>query len=143
MSDRLHRIHAAPATGKGGCRLDVGGVTWRGEGGGDGRRAMAHRLGLAWNLLEGWPTEALERGVLREVDDLAHELADEVLALGDDAPRELTRIATLLRAAFAERDPHQDLTDGRPADCDACYPPEAAPALAAGASSPIADGDAT
>lgn len=65
---------------------------------------MAYRLALCWNICEGWPTAELERGVLREVDDLARELVDEVLALGDDAPRELARIATLLRSAYAARD---------------------------------------
>lgn len=88
---------------------------------------MAYRLALCWNICEGWPTAELERGVLREVDDLARELVDEVLALGDDAPRELARIATLLRSAYAARDVHQDLTDGRPADCNACYPAEPRP----------------
>jgi len=32
-SKRWHRIHASPASGRGGCSLDTGPVRWRGEGG--------------------------------------------------------------------------------------------------------------
>ena len=32
-SKRWHRVHAAPASGRGGCSLDIGPVRWRGEGG--------------------------------------------------------------------------------------------------------------
>jgi hypothetical protein len=42
---KLHRIHAAPASGKGGCSFDVGTVRWRGEGGDQAeKREMARRL---------------------------------------------------------------------------------------------------
>lgn len=123
--DRLHRVHAAPARGKGGCRVDIGSITWRPEGPGalEERRACAYRMALAWNLCEGWPTAALERGVLREVDELAEQLAAAVLSGGP--AEDVATIARRLRGAFAERDRHFDMTGGRPADCDRCYPPAA------------------
>ena len=31
-SKRWHRVHAAPASGRGGCSFDIGPVRWRGEG---------------------------------------------------------------------------------------------------------------
>ena len=62
-SKRWHRVHAAPASGRGGCSLDTGPVRWRGEGGTqEGKRELAYRLALCWNLAEGWPTEPSKRG---------------------------------------------------------------------------------
>jgi len=60
-SKRWHRVHAAPASGRGGCSLDIGPVRWRGEGGDqETKREVAYRLAVCWNVAEGWPTEALE-----------------------------------------------------------------------------------
>lgn len=115
----LHRHHAAPASGRGGSSFDLGPVRWRGEGGdGDLKRAMAYRLALSWNLCEGWPTEALERGVLREVDEGLVELL--ALLSRTNVPDNVWDAAARLRALLAECDAHIDLTDGRAHDCQAC-----------------------
>ena len=50
---------------------------WRGEGGDqETKRELAYRLALCWNLAEGWPTEALEEGILRSVEDTLVQLLD-------------------------------------------------------------------
>lgn len=116
----LHRIHASPAAGKGGNSVDIGASRWRGEGGtSDIKRGVARRIAVAWNVCEGWRTEDLERGVLCEVDQLAVDLVNAVL----HGTRELAEATALrLRDALSRRDGHQDLRDGRPADCERCYP---------------------
>jgi hypothetical protein len=46
-SKRWHRVHAAPASGRGGCSLDIGPVRSRGEGGTqEVKRELAYRLAL-------------------------------------------------------------------------------------------------
>lgn len=123
MSDRLHRIHAAPS--EKGNRVDIGVVAWRGEGGDwEAKRATSRRIAVCWNIAEGWPTAALEAGVLRDVDEAARDLLEAFGAdpLGPAAEAAAAR----LRAAFAKRDPQQDLTNGRPHDCAGCLAKEAA-----------------
>jgi hypothetical protein len=122
-----HRIHAAPASGAGGCSVDIGASRWRADGGKDReeKRAHARRIAVCWNVLEGWPTEALEDGVLRLVDDAARALLAAADCVDTDKidpadARALTAACDAMRAAFATRDPKQDTTHGRLHDCPAC-----------------------
>lgn len=128
MSDpRLHRIHAGPSAGKGGNSFNIGEVRWRGEGGSnDAKREMAYRAAVTWNVCEGWPTDALESGALREVDDAAYALLEELGEVDEhDAPA-LADAVRRLRDAFAQRDPLQDTTGGRLHDCESCLESEGA-----------------
>jgi hypothetical protein len=120
-SKRWHRVHAAPASGRGGCSLDIGPIRWRGEGGTQGaKRELAYRLSLCWNLAEGWPTEALEKGILRTVEDTLVELLDFLDRRPAEVPADIRTLADRLSCLLEERDTHYDLTDGRPHDCAAC-----------------------
>lgn len=102
---KLHHIHAAPVASR--VQFEHRGleVTWRGDGGTlPLKREMARRLAVCWNVLEGIPTEALERGLLLE--------AFTAIAAGD--------LARAQRAA-AEIDKAVELTEhGDAHDCDAC-----------------------
>ena len=116
-----HRVHAAPASGRGGCSLDIGPVRWRGEGGTqEAKRELAYRLALCWNLAEGWPTEALEEGILRSVEDTLVQLLDLLDRRAAEVPADIRTLADRLSCLLEERDAHYDLTDGRPHDCAAC-----------------------
>ena len=120
-SKRWHRVHAAPALGRGGCSLDTGPVRWRGEGGTqEAKRELAYRLALCWNLAEGWPTEALEKGILRSVEDTLVQLLDLLDRRSAEVPADIRTLADRLSCLIAERDANYDLTDGRPHDCAAC-----------------------
>lgn len=120
-SKRWHRVHAAPASGRGGCSLDIGPVRWRGEGGSqEEKRELAYRLALCWNLAEGWPTESLEQGILRSVEDALERLLKLLEERSQEIPHEVRRLGDQLSSLLEERDAHYDLTDGRPHDCPAC-----------------------
>ena len=120
-SKRWHRVHAAPASGRGGCSLDTGPVRWRGEGGDqETKRELAYRLALCWNLAEGWPTEALEKGILRSVEDGLVQLLSLLEVRSEDVPDDIRALTGRLSRLLEERDTHFDLTDGRPHDCAAC-----------------------
>ena len=120
-SKRWHRIHASPASGRGGCSLDTGSVRWRGEGGDQEiKRELAYRLALCWNLAEGWPTEALEKGILRSVEDTLVQLLDLLDRRSAEVPADIRTLADRLSCLLEERDANYDLTDGRPHDCAAC-----------------------
>jgi len=120
-SKRWHRVHAAPALGRGGCSLDTGPVRWRGEGGDqEAKRELAYRLALCWNLAEGWPTEALEKGILRAVEDALVQLLDLLDRRSAEVPADIRTLADRLSCLLEERDTHYDLTDGHPHDCAAC-----------------------
>ena len=120
-SRRWHRIHASPASGRGGCSLDTGPVRWRGEGGDqETKRELAYRLALCWNLAEGWPTEALEKGILRSVEDRLVELLELLEIRSEDIPDDVRALGKRLSPLLEERDTHYDLTDARPHDCAAC-----------------------
>jgi hypothetical protein len=116
---KLHRIHAAPISGVGGCSLDIGPTRWRGEGGSmDERRAQSFRLSLAWNLLEGMPTDAAESGAIRDY----YEAVDALLvAIGTD-PAYQDAVARV-RDAWDRHD--MDVTGGRLHDCESCLAEEA------------------
>jgi len=120
-SKRSHRIHASPASGRGGCSLDTGPVRWRGEGGTqEAKRELAYRLALCWNLAEGWPTEALEKGILRSVEDTLVELLALLEVRSEDIPNDVRMLGEQVSRLLEERDANYDLTDGRPHDCAAC-----------------------
>ena len=127
-SKRWHRVHAAPALGRGGCSLDTGPVRWRGEGGTqEAKRELAYRLALCWNLAEGWPTEALEKGILRSVEDTLVQFLDLLDRRSTDLPADVRTLENRLSRLLEERDAHYDLTDGRPHDCAACLAKPARP----------------
>ena len=120
-STRWHRMHAAPASGRGGCSLDTGPVRWRGEGGDqETKRQLAYRLALCWNLAEGWPTEALEKGILRSVEDTLVRLLELLEVRSEKVPDDIRTLGDRLSRLLEERDANYDLTDGRPHDCAAC-----------------------
>ena len=122
-----HRVHAAPASGRGGCSLDIGPVRWRGEGGDQqSKRELAYRMAVCWNVAEGWPTEALERGILRSVEDGLVELLELLKVRSEEVPNDIRTLGKRLSRLLEERDTRFDLTDGRPHDCAACL---AKPAL--------------
>ena len=126
---RQHRTHAAQATGKGGNSFDIGPTRWRGEGGdADEKREMAHRLVVCWNVMEGVPTEAILAGAVSgyhdAVDALVAEVERHLLDPGADSA--IGPAIRRLREAMAAY--RVDMTDGRPADCDGCYPPPKAKA---------------
>ena len=121
QSKRWHRVHAAPASGRGGCSFDIGPVRWRGEGGTqEDKRELAYRLALCWNLAEGWPTEALEKGILRSVEDALVQLLDLLDRRSAEVPADIRTLADRLSCLLKERDTHYDFTDRRPHDCAAC-----------------------
>ncbi len=120
-SKRWHHVHAAPASGRGGCSLDIGRVRWRGEGGDwETKREFAYRLALCWNLAEGWPTEALEQGILRSVEDGLVQLLELLEVRAEDLPEDVRTLGGRLLRLLEERDTHYDLTHGRPHDCASC-----------------------
>jgi hypothetical protein len=123
-------VHAAPASGRGGCSLDIGPIRWRGEGGDqESKRELAYRLAVCWNLVEGWPTEALERGVLGAVEDALVQLLELIDERSQHVPDDIRMLGDRLSRLLDERDTHYDLTDGRPHDCVVCL---AKPALPCG-----------
>jgi hypothetical protein len=125
-----HRVHAVTASGRGGCSLDIGPVRWRGEGGDqEAKRELAYRLAVCWNLAEGWPTEALETGVLLSVEDGLVKLLQLLRARSEDVPDDVRALGRRLSRLLEERDTHYDLTDDRPHDCPGCL---AKPALPCG-----------
>ncbi len=127
-SNRWHRVHAAPASGRGGCSLDTGPVRWRGEGGTqEEKRELAYRLALCWNLAEGWPTEALEKGIFRSVEDSLVQLLELLQVRSEDVPEYIRTLGNRLSRLLEERDTHYDLADGRPHDCAACLAKPARP----------------
>jgi hypothetical protein len=104
---KLHRIHAAPVATR--VQFDDLGMTGRGEGGDPAHKdAMAYRLALCWNVLEGMPTSALADGMLRDIF-MAIDAGDLAAA----------------QALVARFDGRIDDTNGRPHDCKSCLKSEA------------------
>jgi hypothetical protein len=127
-STRWHRVHAAPASGRGGCSLDIGPTRWRGEGGDQKtKRELAYRLAVCWNVAEGWPTDALEAGVLRSVEDGLVELLGVLEVRSAEVPDDICALGERLSRLLEGRNTHYDLTDGRPHDCAACLAKPARP----------------
>jgi hypothetical protein len=77
-------------------------------------------MAVCWNVAEGWPTEALEKGVLRSVEDGLVELLELLEARSEEVPEDVRALGERLSRLLEERDTHYDLTDGRPHDCAAC-----------------------
>jgi len=116
-----HRVHAVPASGRGGCSLDIGPVRCRGEGSDqEVKRELAYRMAVCWNVAEGWPTEALEAGILRSVEDTLMELLELLGVWSKDIPDDVRTLGARLSRLLEDRDTRFDLTDGRPHDCAAC-----------------------
>lgn len=112
MSDvKLHRFHMVDQS----TRLQFDHptlvMTWRADGrySLDLKNAIAHRLAVCWNVLEGMPTELLEQGLLLEMC--------EAIDAGD---------MDRAKAALAKIDRDTDQTDGRPHDCASCLKREEA-----------------
>lgn len=102
---QLHRIHAAPAAGKGGVSFDVGPVRWRPEGGSpEERRAMAYRLSYTWNLCEGMPTELLEDDEVWAGLGCSQRALLAAWRAGEDLTPHLQRLAQLEESVEARMD---------------------------------------
>lgn len=107
---KLHRFHMRDQSSRLEFDNEVHGMAWRA----DGRYplalkgAIAHRLAVCWNVLEGMPTELLEKGLLLELF--------KAVDAGD---------MDRAKAAVAKIDRGSDNTDGRPHDCNACIKREA------------------
>jgi hypothetical protein len=86
--------------------------TWRMDGRAplDLKAAVARRLAVCWNVCEGFPTEQLELGLLRELCN--------AVAAGDIAKAQ---------ELLAKSDRGCDTTDGRLHDCQPCLEHEANP----------------
>jgi hypothetical protein len=101
---------------------------WRGEGGDqESKRELAYRLVLCWNLAEGWPTEALEKRILRSVEDTLVELLELLEVRSGDVPDDIRTLGDRLSQLLAERDTHYDLAEVRPHDCAVCLAKPAHP----------------
>lgn len=119
---RLHRIHAAPASGVGGNSFDLGPFRWRPEGPGGQHelaRAIAYRVAFTWNAAEGIPLQALEEAVLAEFHAAAVALSKGLLS-GEVCGRTLLESAG--RLLELDRRIDFDRTDGRLHDCHQCLP---------------------
>jgi hypothetical protein len=99
---KLHRVHATPQATR--VEFNTLGMTWRGEGGdSDAKAAMAYRLALCWNVLEGISNAELTTGWLLELCQ-AVENGDLETA----------------RAVLHRLDEKIDRTAGRLHDCPTC-----------------------
>jgi hypothetical protein len=85
--------------------LPDGEQTWRMDGRAplELKAAIARRLAVCWNVCEGFPTDQLELGILKELCD--------AVAAGDIAKAQ---------EALARMDRGTDTTDGRLHDCKPC-----------------------
>lgn len=101
----LHRYHCGAQASRLQVDLPDGSMTWRADGRAPlaAKGAIAHRLAVCWNVLEGMPTELLELGLLKRLCD--------AVAAND---------ITTARAVLSEMDQGTDCTDGRLHDCKAC-----------------------
>jgi hypothetical protein len=115
--DKLHRTHAAPSKGH---SLDIGPTRWRPADGGsrDEKAAQARRLAVCWNVCEGWPTEALEEGVLSMSEGCIRELLTAIEALPGETV--VHAIANALRYLREKQEAALDTTGGRMHDCPSC-----------------------
>jgi hypothetical protein len=117
MTDKLHRIHAVPSKGH---SLDIGATRWRPADGGtrDEKASQARRLAVCWNVCEGWPTEALEEGVLSMTEGCIRELLVAIDALPGETV--VHTIAHALRYLREKQAAALDTTGGRLHDCPSC-----------------------
>jgi CRISPR/Cas system type I-B associated protein Csh2 (Cas7 group RAMP superfamily) len=71
-------------------------------------------------VAEGWPTDAVEKGILRSVEDRLVELLALLRARSERVPDDVRTLSERLSRLLEERDTHYDLTEGRAHDCAAC-----------------------
>lgn len=100
----LHLHHLAYDRASTGWRVDLGhAASVRIESGGElsgaVKKAIALRLAVTWNVLEGIPTDALLDGSVRLAFQVARELCDEIEAGKETAWPALRKLATTFRAA--------------------------------------------
>jgi hypothetical protein len=116
---RHHRIHAALTRGN---SIDIGSYRIRIEGAASPEKtAMAYRLAFAWNMAEGIPLVALEKGAVRAFHEAADALLAAVLAGQDPA-------ASAERLRDADAALMLDTTDDRLHDCHHCGASASGPA---------------
>lgn len=101
----LHRKHLAYDAKGTGWRVDLGHAasirieSQKGELSNATKKAIAHRLAVTWNVLEGIPTKDLLAGAVRKCFEAADQLCTELEAGGlDEAPR-LKEFVEAFRAA--------------------------------------------
>lgn len=119
----LHRHHLAYDRNGTGWRVDLGHaasvrIESGGELSGEVKRAIALRLAVCWNVLEGIPTEALLGGDVRVCFQVARELCDEVDKGKATAWPALRKLVATFRAA--DKALANVTVD---ADCDCGKPP--------------------
>jgi hypothetical protein len=135
----LHRIHAVPSKGN---SFDLARCRWRPEGDGSmaDKAAVAYRLTLCWNLMEGIPNQALDAGCVSTFHAAVDALLEAVETLerysGTPSTLLVQRRAEELRAALAAF--NLDTRNGRLHDCPGCLGEEAAlPATEDGEEPPV------
>lgn len=112
LQQKLHRYHMLDKASR--LEFDAPERAWSMAWRADGRfplalkGAIAHRLAVCWNVLEGMPTELLEQGLLIELV--------QAIDAGD---------MDRAKAAVAKMDRGIDNTDGRAHDCAGCLKREA------------------
>lgn len=91
-STKLHHVHCAATSSR--LAIDDLSQLWRGEGGDlVVKRAVAERLATCWNVLEGFPTEALADGIIADIFgaiDAGDIAAAQALVAKFDARLDLT-----------------------------------------------------
>lgn len=76
---------------------------------------MARRLAVCWNICEGYPTEALEAGILPDVYEATCALLKYAEKQWDP---QMAKLCANLRKALKTETDAIDFRDGRLNDCD-------------------------
>ena len=117
---KLHRIHASPPSGRGGASLDIGNLRWRGDGRSENKPEVARRLAVCWNVCEGFPTTALEDGVLQGFELAVSQLLAVLDHHAATMPPDVLAAARCVRQASREVNAQLDTSHGRLHDCPQC-----------------------